>query len=132
MLHNPYIVMLVAALAAWIFGAVWYGALGKVWMRAQGIDPETCKDKKMPLAPMAVSFVSVLVMAFVMGGILPLSEMSWMAGAGAGALLGVGFMATTTLVNNMFQQKKLLLSAIDGAHWVLVAAIEGAVLAALS
>ena len=132
MLHNPIVMILAAALAAWIFGAVWYGVLGKVWMRAQGIDPETCKDKKMPLAPMAVSFVSEVVMAFVLSGVLPLGEMSWMAGAGGGLLMGVGFMATSTLVNNMFQQRKLMLSVIDGAHWIIVAAIEGAVLAALS
>ena len=131
MLHNPYVAMLAAALAAWIFGAVWYGALGKVWMRAQGIDPETCKGKKMPLAPMAVSFASEVVMAFVMGGILPFGEMTWTAGAGAGLLLGIGFMATSTLVNNMFQQRKLMLSLIDGLHWIAVAVIEGAVLAAL-
>ena len=90
MLHNPVVVILAAALAAWIFGAVWYGALGKVWQRAQGLDPEACKGQKMPLAPMAVSFVSEVVMAFVLSGVLPLGEMGWMAGAGGGLLIGAG------------------------------------------
>jgi hypothetical protein len=132
MLHNPYVTMLAAALAAWIFGAVWYGALSKPYQRALGLDPEDCKGKKMPIAPMVTSFVAEIVMAFVMGGILPFSQMGWTAGTGAGLLLGIGFMATSTLVNNMFQQRKPMLSVIDGAHWILVAAIEGAVLAALS
>ena len=132
MLHNPVVVILIAALAAWIFGAVWYGVLSKPYLRARGLDPEACKGQKMPLAPMAVSFISEVVIAFVLSGVLPLGELSWMEGAGGGLLIGVGFMATSTLVNNMFQQKKLILSVIDGAHWVIVAGIEGAVLAALS
>ena len=39
-MHNRYIAILAAAIAAWIFGAVWYGALGKPWQREQGLDPE--------------------------------------------------------------------------------------------
>jgi hypothetical protein len=132
MLHNPYIAMVAAAVAAWIFGAIWYGVLSKHYQRALGLDPEACKGQKMPIAPMVASFAAELVMAFVMGGFLPLGEMGWMAGALSGLLLGVGFMATSTLVNNMFQQRKPMLTLIDGAHWVIVAAIEGAVLAALA
>jgi hypothetical protein len=124
--------MLAAAVAAWIFGAVWYGVLSKPYQRALGLDPEACKGQKMPIAPMVASFLAEVVMAFVMSGIFPLGEMNWMAGASAGLLLGVGFMATTTLVNNMFQKKNMMLTVIDGGHWVVVAAIEGAVLAALS
>jgi hypothetical protein len=28
-MHNPYVAILVAALAAWLFGAGWYGLLGR-------------------------------------------------------------------------------------------------------
>ncbi len=132
MLHNPAVMIVAAALAAWIFGAIWYGALSRPYQRAMGLDPEACKGQKMPLAPLAVCFISEIVMAFVLSGVLPLGEITWMGGAGGGLLIGAGFIATSTLVNNMFQQKKLMLSVIDSAHWILVAGIEGAVLAALS
>jgi hypothetical protein len=133
MLHNPYTAIVAAALAAWVFGAIWYGALGKAWQRAQGLDPETCnKGKKMPLTPMLVSFVSELVMAFVFAHLLAaLSVTGWQDGAVIGLMLGVGFLVTTNVVNNMFRQHKLMLSVIDGGHWVGVAVIQGAVLAAL-
>jgi Protein of unknown function (DUF1761) len=132
-MHNPIIVIVAAALAAWIFGAVWYGALGKVWQRAQGLDPEQCKGQKMPLTPMVVSFVSELVMAFIFARLLSgLGVAGWQDGAVTGLLIGIGFMATTTVVNNMFKQHTVMLSLIDGAHWIGVAAIQGAVLAALS
>ena len=62
-MHNPIIAILAAGVAAWIFGAVWYGVLGKPWQRAQGLDPGACKDKKMPLNLLVVSFLAALVMS---------------------------------------------------------------------
>jgi hypothetical protein len=131
-MHNQIIATIAAALAAWIFGAIWYGVLGKTWQAAQGLDPEQCKGQKMPLVPMAVSFLSVLLMAFIFARLLTaLNILGWQDGAVMGLFIGFGFMATSTLVNNMFQQRKLMLSLIDGLHWIAVAVIEGAVLAAL-
>jgi len=122
-----------AAVAAWIFGAVWYGVMGKVWMRAQGIDPDSCKDKKMPLAPMATSFAAELLMA---AGLLHLMNRldlhRWNEGLFSGLMLGVVFVATTILVNNMFQGRKLMLTLIDSLHWIFVLAIEGLVLTLLA
>jgi hypothetical protein len=133
MLHNPTIVVAAAALAAWIFGAVWYGALSRPYQRALGLDPEQCKGQKMPVAPMITSFVSELVMAFILARLLSgLGVAGWQDGAVIGLLVAIGFMVSTTLVNNMFQQRKPMLIVIDGAHWIGVAVIEGAVLAALA
>ena len=101
-------------------------ALGKAWQQAQGLDPEGCKGKKMPLTPMLVSFGSELVMAFVFARLLNgLGVTGWQDGAVLGLLIGVGFMATTTVVNNMFKQHKVMLTVIDGAHWIGVAVIQG-------
>jgi hypothetical protein len=132
-MNNPYVAVAAAALAAWIFGAIYYGVLAKVWQRARGLDPEQCKGQKMPLAPMAVSFLSELVMAFVFQRLLAdLGLHSWHDGLVTGLIVGIAFMATTNLVNNMFQQRTLLLTLIDSGHWIGVAMIEGAVLALLS
>ena len=51
---------------------------------------------------------------------------------GLALLVGAGFMATSTAVNNAFRGPRAMLSLIDGAHWVGVAVIQGAVLVALS
>ena len=69
-MHNSYIAIVAAALAAWIFGAIYYGVLGKSWQRAQGLDPEQCKGQKMPLAPMVASLLSALIMAYVLQHLL--------------------------------------------------------------
>ncbi len=133
MLHNPIVVMLIAALAAWIFGAIWYTALSKPYQRALGLDPEQSKGQKMPLAPMLTSFACEVVMAFVLYQLLTgFGVAGLQGGAVTGLILGIAFMATTTLVNNMFQGSKPMLSVINCAHWIGVAVIEGAVLAALA
>jgi hypothetical protein len=49
-----------------------------------------------------------------------------------GLTVGVGFVLTTVMVNNMFQQKSPTLTVIDGAHWVLALVVEAAVIALLA
>jgi hypothetical protein len=136
-MHNPYIAVAAAALAAWIFGAIWYGVLGRAWMAAQGFSQAEIDAKRqvrqMPLAPMAISFVCELVMALILSWLLSgLGVVDLAGGVVTGLALGVGFMATSTLVNNSFQSRKLMLSVIDGAHWIIVAVIECVVLVLLS
>ncbi|HVW74902.1 MAG TPA: DUF1761 domain-containing protein [Rhizomicrobium sp.] len=132
-MHNPILAILVAGLAGWIFGAIWYTALGTAWQRAQGLDPQACKGKKMPLAPMVVSFVAALVMSAVLYQLLSnLGVFGVGPAALAGLTIGLGFLATSTLVNNMFQQKSFIMTLIDGGHWVLVVIVEAVVLSLLA
>ncbi|MEI9805986.1 MAG: DUF1761 family protein [Pseudolabrys sp.] len=61
--------VVVAAIAAWVFGAIYYTALGKVWMAAQGKTAESCKAEfaakpgLAKFAPFVLSFVGALIMA---------------------------------------------------------------------
>jgi hypothetical protein len=130
-MHNPIVAILAAGVAAWLFGSAWYMSLGKVYQAALGTTAE-CKDRKMPLAPLVVCLVAEWVMAAVLYQTLDhLGVLGWMAGAIAGAVLGAGLIFTTIIVNNMFQQRSFTVSVIDGLHWTIVAAIEGAVIGAL-
>ena len=132
-MHNPFIVILAAGLAGWIFGAVWYGALSKPYQRALGLSPDDCKDKKMPMAPMVVAFLAALVMSAVLYQLLTnLGVLAVTGSAIAGLTIGLGFLATSIVVNNMFQQKSALLTIIDAGHWVLALVIESVVIALLA
>ena len=116
-MHNPLVAIAAAAVAGWIFGAIWYGVLGQ----------------KMPLAPMIASFLAALVMSAVLYQLLSnLGVMGVAPSAIAGATIGIGFVGTTTLVSNMFQQKSLMLTVIDTGHWVLALVVEAVVLALLA
>ena len=123
-----YLAVFVAALAAWIAGAVWYGVLGKQWMAALGWN-EADRPAKMPMGPMVISFIAELIMAFMLAGLIrhfgPLNVRNGMI---TGALCWLGFVATTIAVNNAFQKRKGMLTVIDGGHWLAVLLIEGIVL----
>jgi len=127
--------VLIAAVAAWIFGAVYYGLLGKAWLAAQGETPETMKARNAgksgiaKAAPFIISFIAEIVMAAALQGILFHSAMNTMRqGIIAGALCWLGFVATTVLVNNAYPGRKFMLTVIDAGHWLGVLLIIGAVI----
>jgi len=131
-MHNPIIAILAAGVAGWIFGAIWYGLLSKPYQRALGLNPDDCKDKKMPLAPMVASFLAALVMSAVLYQLLTnLGVIGLLPAAVAGFTIGAGFLLTATLVNNMFQQKSFALTVIDGGHWTLALVVEAVVISLL-
>lgn len=129
----PYLAVLAAGVAGWVFGAIWYTVLGKAWQAALGMDAEGCKGKKMPVTPLLVALAAALAMAATQALLLAgLGVEGWMRGAEIGLILGLGFLLTSNLVNNMFQQKKPMVTVIDAGHWVLALTLEGAILGALA
>lgn len=132
-MHNPFVVILLAGLAAWLFGAVWYTALGTPWQRAHGLPPcPEGEQKKMPVVPLAVCLVGEIVMAAVVYQTLDhLGVVGAGFGAIAGLTLGVGFLATSTIINHQFLGKPSTATAIDAAHWTAVVVIQGAIVGAL-
>ncbi len=68
-----YLAILIAAVAAWLAGAVWYMALGKPWMAALGMTPEEmheCRKRPGAFLPFIYAFVANLIMAWVLAGLL--------------------------------------------------------------
>ena len=123
-----YIAILVAAVAAYLAGAIYYGWMGKTWMKAARIDPA---DAKMSLPLMVVGFVCELIMAWVMAGVIGhFGDVSIKTGLISGVLLWLGFMATTLTVNQRYQGFGWDLSLIDGLHWLIVALLMGGILGA--
>ena len=132
-MQHAIIAILAAGLAGWVFGAVWYTVLSKPWQLALGLNPDDCKDKKMPKSALLTAFLVSVVMSAVLYQLLTnLGVMGVMPSAVAGLTLGVGLMLTSTLVNNMFQGRSLTLTVIDGGHWALVLVIEAVVISLLA
>ena len=126
---NAIIAILAAGVAGWIFGAVWYGVLSKPYQRALGLNPDDCKDKKMPLVPMVTSFLVALLMSVVLYPVLLSAGVRTpVAAAATGLILGGGFLFCSHMVNNMFQQRSFTLTVIDGLHWTFALAIESVVI----
>ena len=123
-----YLAVIIAAIAAWLFGAAWYGILGKTWMRAARIDPTAMK---MSATPFIVSFICELVMAFVLAGSLghlgP-GQVTVVNGVVSAIILWAGFIATTIAVNQRYQGFGWDLTVIDAGHWLGVMLVMGAVI----
>lgn len=119
--------VVVAALVAFVFGFVWYGALGKAWQAAIGKTEAELKSG-IP-TKLAVTFLCELVMAFMLAGILfHVGGATIRAGVISGALLWVGFVATAMIVNYIYQGARRAQALIDGGHWLGVLLIQGIVL----
>ena len=124
----------IAAVAAWIFGAIYYTTLGKHWLAAQGKTMDACKIENAgkstlaKAAPFVMSFVGALIMGFVLYGILThMGTFTLRAGAISGAFCWFGFVLTTITVNNAYAGRKVMLTVIDCAHWLGVLVIIGAI-----
>jgi hypothetical protein len=123
-----YLAIIVAAVAAFAFGAAWYSALSKPWIRATRIDPATVK---MSAVPFVTSFVCELIMAWVMAGVighLGPGQVTLWNGVVSGFFLWLGFLATVTAVNQRYEGFGWDLTFIDAGHWLGVALIMGAVI----
>lgn len=59
--HANIVSILVAAVAAWIFGGIYYTSLGKWWMAAQGKTLEQCKAEQAGKSAVALAAPFVLV-----------------------------------------------------------------------
>lgn len=127
-----YIAIVVAAVAGWLVGAVWYGALfSKPWQAANNIVPD--KTRAVSPLPFILVFVAQLVMAWVLAGVLAHlgpGQVTIRNGVISAAFLWLGFVITTMAANNTFVGRKPVLLLIDGGHWLVVMVVIGAVIGA--
>jgi len=133
-----YVAIVIAAVAAWLAGALWYRALRKSWMAALGPmadDVAASKKAQGAFLPYAYAFAAELVMAWMLAGILlhiaPRVPLTIRSGMISGAFCWFGFVITTMLVNNAFARRDWRLMWIDGGHWLLVLLLMGAVIGAI-
>jgi hypothetical protein len=129
-----YLAIVIAAVVAWLAGAVWYMSLGKIWTAAQGLTPEKMHEaRNRPGAnlPFIYCFVAELVMAWVLAGLmahLGTGQVTLLNGIVSGAFCWLGFVITTIVVGNTFTMRDTRLIWIDGGHWLIVLVLMGAII----
>lgn len=124
-----YLAIVVAAIIAFGWGALWYGALfSKPWMKAARVDPS---QMQMSALPFVISFLALLVMGWVLAGVighLGTGQVTLWNGVVSGFLLWLGFTATALAVNHRYENFGWDLTLIDGGHWLGAAVIMGAII----
>ena len=119
--------VLAAAVAAYVFGAIWYSIMAKPWMAAAGLTEETI-NRKNPV-PYIISFIAVILVAGMMRHIFASSGVDTvfygaLSGFGLGLFVAVPWLAT----NYGFAQRPPVLTAIDGTYSTVGCTIIGIVL----
>src|SRR3954465_4647788 len=101
--------ILIAAVAAWLFGGVYYTALSKPWMAAQGKTMEQCqaemaaKSGVAKAAPFILVFVAEIIIAWALYGILVhMNAFTLRGGVISAVLCWFGFVVTTLTSNYPF------------------------------
>ncbi|NVO25996.1 DUF1761 domain-containing protein [Donghicola sp. C2-DW-16] len=123
--------VLIAAAAAWVFGAVYYMTLSKHWLAAVGFPmDENGKPKgNGSMMPFALSALAMLLVAGMMRHIFASSGVTTV-GAGLVSGLGIGlfFIAPWIMINNAYAMRPFKLTVIDGGYAVIGSALIGAIL----
>jgi len=120
--------VIAAAAVAWIFGAIWYGVIGKQWMAASGLTEENI-DRKNPV-PYVGSFIAALLVAgmfrhvLAMGAIETIGK-SAITGLGLGVFVAAPWIAT----NVLFSMRDRNLIWMDGVYPAVGMTLMGIVLA---
>ena len=129
-----YLAVAIAAIVAWISGAVWYIAFGKTWIAALGMTPEKMEATSSFgfYLPFILLFLADLVIGWVLAILLfHLGEHTVRSGVIIASICWLGFVLSTMLVNNSFGKRDRRLIIIDGGHWLLVLLLMGTIIGAM-
>ena len=108
-----YLAVLMAAVASFLFGWLWYGPLfGKLWSKELKIKEETKPNAKKLLLHFLLNIVMVFFFATILSGTL--LEMILLA-----AVIWAGFMLSTKLTSMVWMKQSWNLFSIDMVYHLL-------------
>ena len=124
--------ILVAALAYFLLGSLWFQALfGGIWSKEVerlGILIKA-PPKGVIAAKMIQTFVGNLIAAFSMGYVIFISHSyNWLAGMKLGLLCGIGFAAVAMIVAYTWENRSMKLQLIDTGYAIIGIAICGIII----
>jgi uncharacterized membrane protein required for colicin V production len=124
-----YLAVLIAAIAAFMLGGVYYGVLvAKPWMTAARLTEE---QTAMSASLFITTFVCELVMAIGIAGVLGhlgTGQVTVWNGVVTGFFLAVTLVIPAMTMNQRYQGYGWDLAVIDGVHWIGVAVLIGGII----
>lgn len=113
-MKTNYAAVVVAAVAYWLLGAVWYGVVfSKPWMALEHLTDAQARSMN-PVLPYVITFVLNLLIAYVLSQICAWRNANTAArGAAVGILLWIGFVGPITFTTNMYEMRPMELFAIN-------------------
>ncbi|MDQ3141814.1 MAG: DUF1761 domain-containing protein [Bacteroidota bacterium] len=126
-----WLAIIVATIASFGMGSLWYGPLfGKSWMKELNFTETDIKNTNMGKVfgtTFALTFVYCCILALTM----MISERSGMAdGFKHGVLISLGFVVTTFGINYLYSKKTFKLFLIDVGYYIVISCLMGAIIGA--
>ena len=123
-----FVAVIVAAIAYWILGAVWFTVLANPWAEGIGKTQEQIMQAGSPIVPYFIALASNLVMAFVLAWVVVATgEQSASRGIKLGALMGLGLVAAAMGTEFAFERRSLQIFLIIGGYPLAGLALMGAI-----
>lgn len=127
-----FVAVLVATVASFVVGGLWYSPLlfVKPWMAEIGMTPEGYRNPPPPMAQLyATAFVTALVAAYAMAGLLvTVQHHSLESGLKRGFAAGLCWVAMSFGSSYAFERKSVRHWAINAGYFVVQFTVMGAIL----
>ena len=129
-MKTNYLAVIVAAIAYWLLGAIWYGVVfGKAWMALEHMTEEQARSMN-PVLPYVITLALNVLIAYALAQICIWRNADTLGrGASVGVLLWIGFVGPVTFTTYMYEMRPKELYAINQffplAGFVLMGAILG-------
>jgi hypothetical protein len=127
--HTHWLAVVVAAIAGFPLGALWYGPLfGRAWMAATGVTKERAQQ-----ANKARLYGTTLLLNLVIATSLAMfigPTATWGDGLFAGFMAGFTYVAMALGITYLFEFRSFKLWAINAGYQVIVFSVMGTILGA--
>ena len=129
-MKTNYLAVIVAAIAYWLLGAIWYGVVfGEAWMALEHITAEQARSMN-PVLPYVITLALNVLIAYALAQMCIWRNANTLGrGASVGVLLWIGFVGPVTFTTYMYEMRPKELYAINQffplAGFVLMGAILG-------
>ncbi len=131
MFWDNWLTIIVAALAGFLVGGLWYGPLlGKAWMAQHGFtEEELAKGNMVKIygTTFALSIVSAVFLGHLLAHFDPAPRQTMMISSG----IALGFIIPALGTNYLFSRASLTLFLIDAGYWLAFYTAMGAVFVAM-
>lgn len=130
-MKTNYLAVVVAAIAYFILGGLWYGVLfNKTWMALEQMTIEQAKNVN-PAVPYIVSFLLELLIAYSLAQLCIWRNANTASrGASVGVLVWIGFVGPIALMTYMFEMRPRALYAINEFYPLAGLILMGSILGA--
>lgn len=120
--HINWLAVLVAAIAYFSLGAIWYnkGVFGSKWAAGHGLNINDPEAKKGFGKIMGLSFIAFVIITIALVFlVVKLNLTAFMSGVKLGLITGIGFSWMAICITYLYTKKPTAIHLIDGMYHVL-------------